>query len=1399
MFKAPGAGYRSVFSGYRAVLALLLVFGFAALAPQAFAAPIPGTITGTVTAATGGAQLSGISVQSYVQNVSGGWDFSASAVTGALGAYTLSDLAPGTYRVFFYDSAGAYLGEYYDGSHTEAGATDVLVVSGVTESNIDATLDLAGHIAGTVTELAGGTPLDGIEVNVYAFVDGAWVSFGWMNTDVNGFYDFGGLPTGLYRVQFIDRNLVYAPEYYSGAFSADAATAVAVIAPGTTSLIDAALSDTATISGTVTSDGVTPIEGVMVVAYQNVVGESYEWQSEIVFTDVDGNYILTGLPSGNFVIGFYDTSGLYVPQFFYGGAYLIQDGTPVPATVGADTSGIDAMLEQFATITGTMTAADTLLPLEGEWVEVYRENAGVWQLITTVVTYPDGTYDTGPIPPGSYRVRFGITSIAYKAEYYSGAFLEADATSFTVAAGDTASGIDASLDPVDTVVTVSSANQPAGSTVGLGTTHPVDGFTLELTAGAVATSVDSVTIQDAGTVPAGDVVSGVDIYRDNGDAVFDASDVLLNATQGVFAGDSATVTFDAPEPVTAAQQYWVVYEFATVTANSGDTASSLVISITVTGANSVVNDAVVGGTFTIDAHVPDVTIWVPSSDEVLFQDPATIYGSASDLSGVESAEVRITRSDGQFWNGAAWVAAETWLPAILEAPGTADTGFSYDWAFDPAIQDGTPSYEIDARASNALGSQNLGYAVPVTNLTIENTVPVVEITSIVNGEVLTGSSAEVAGTASDTSGVFMVYLTIQRDSDGAYWDGFAWNLFPANITADGTDNWSYTWPFDPAFQDGTETYTIQAFAVDYNLNNGASAPVTGVMIDNLVDVTVTATGIDKTYDGTDAAEVMLFSADFMVGDDVTATYTTATFDDKNVGIGKPVSVSGIALTGADAGKYNLLDTTATTTADITALGITGAFTADDKVYDGNTDAVVLTRSLLGAIDGDEVALDGGVAQFDTADVGTGKAVTLVGATLVGADAGNYTLTSVADATADITARLVTVTADDASKLVGAPDPDLTFTVTSGSLVTGDAFTGALSRMAGEAAGSYSITQGTLALSSNYDLTFVPGTFTISNKPVDRLAGDTRYDTSVVIAEDANPGWVGVRHVILASGEDRSQPDALTAAGLAGVLDAPLLLVPYASVNTAIEDAVQAMPDGVQVHIVGGTAAVSTAVEAQLSGYSNVASVDRVAGSTRYGTAAAVARRMQTELVAQGQTLPAIALITNGNTPGAMFDALSASAISARNHYPVLLVKINSVPGDTSSALADLGLTHRYIVGGTAAVDSGVASSLGVAAGDRIAGATRYSTATEAAVRAKAEGWLSNVMLGFAAQIPDAATGGAYMGRNDGALVYVTATGVPAETASYLTAASASIETAVVFGGTDRVPESVRAEISELIN
>ena len=73
---------------------------------------------------------------------------------------------------------------------------------------------------------------------------------------------------------------------------------------------------------------------------------------------------------------------------------------------------------------------------------------------------------------------------------------------------------------------------------------------------------------------------------------------------------------------------------------------------------------------------------------------------------------------------------------------------------------------------------------------------------------------------------------------------------------------------------------------------------------------------DKVYDGNTTAS--LSSTDNRLGSDVLTVSATGRFADKNVGTTKPVTVSAVALTGADAANYTV-NPTSSSTANITRL------------------------------------------------------------------------------------------------------------------------------------------------------------------------------------------------------------------------------------------------------------------------------------------------------------------------------------------------------------------------------------------------------------------------------------------------------------------------------------------------
>ncbi len=102
---------------------------------------------------------------------------------------------------------------------------------------------------------------------------------------------------------------------------------------------------------------------------------------------------------------------------------------------------------------------------------------------------------------------------------------------------------------------------------------------------------------------------------------------------------------------------------------------------------------------------------------------------------------------------------------------------------------------------------------------------------------------------------------------------------------------------------------------------------------------------------------------------------------------------------------------------------------------------------------------------------------------------NYTVPDSIDFVgAVIERRSITATADNAAKTFGESDP--AFTYTAENLVNGEALIGELTREAGEDAGEYSITQGTLTNqdNANYDITFIPAVLTIGKAAAPTVAG-----------------------------------------------------------------------------------------------------------------------------------------------------------------------------------------------------------------------------------------------------------------------------------------------------------------------
>ena len=241
----------------------------------------------------------------------------------------------------------------------------------------------------------------------------------------------------------------------------------------------------------------------------------------------------------------------------------------------------------------------------------------------------------------------------------------------------------------------------------------------------------------------------------------------------------------------------------------------------------------------------------------------------------------------------------------------------------------------------------------------------------------------------------------------------------ATVTAlsgdDVSINGTSTGAFDNKNVGNTKAITITgnslsgADAANYNVGQqmGLTADVT--------TKTLTVSGLttnDKVYDSTtdagtiDTAGLVLTG---LVAGDIVAVSATGTFDTKNVGVDKTITLTSTN-SGADVGNYTITDQATYSLADITTRAITlSGLSASNKTYDGNTVASITGTVSVNALGGDDVSISGSsTGAFDNKNVDNAKAITISGNSLSGNDAANYTVGQQTGLTADVTAKGLTV-------------------------------------------------------------------------------------------------------------------------------------------------------------------------------------------------------------------------------------------------------------------------------------------------------------------------------------------------------------------------------------------------------
>lgn len=299
-------------------------------------------------------------------------------------------------------------------------------------------------------------------------------------------------------------------------------------------------------------------------------------------------------------------------------------------------------------------------------------------------------------------------------------------------------------------------------------------------------------------------------------------------------------------------------------------------------------------------------------------------------------------------------------------------------------------------------------------------------------------------------------------------------------------------------------------------------------------------------------------------------------------------------------------------------------------------------------------------------------------------------------------------------------------------------------------------------------------FTCRDNATSRISGANRYDTAAALADAFA---VGVPVAFIGRGD--TFPDSLSASALGGHLKSPVLLTDSATLPAVTRAALQRLQPQ-EIVVLGGTGAVSAAVEAELA--TLAPAVRRIGGVDRYDTAAKVSAEFEPDVP--------VALLATGATYS---DAMAGAALGGARGGPMLLTPAGALPAPVAAELARLRPAKIYVVGTTASVSAAVAAEAATyAVGPepkvvRLSGADKFATA--AAVAAEFGTALTHTYLATGDNFPDGLTAGALAGA-EGVPLLLTATGTLSEpTRSRLTAIQEP--RGVVIGGDGAVSQLVR--------
>jgi hypothetical protein len=392
---------------------------------------------------------------------------SGSAVTDAAGNYTVGGLAPGVRWVEF-AAPEPYTHEFWPDVTSDMQAAQVVTSAGQHVTGINAALQVAASLSGTITSAATGAAIHDVDVTVFD----AHGEVARTHTDVAGHYAATGLNAGSYTLWFTYLDLwgtttPYVSQYWPSAYHPADATPVSIAGGENRTGIDATMSQPATVNGVITrSDNAAPVVGAQVAAI-----DSEGWEVSSGTTGADGKYSIESLPAGTFTITEH-------PAAVSGDANDLVVASSTVTVAAASTATVDFTPVMGGHLTGILRyPTGTKAPVR---VTAYRHVDGQWVAEATSATYGAvqflagdqfiaAAYDLGALEPGQYIVKFEQPGMCTK--YWDGGFSPETATTIPLSAHHGAAGISAYMtasctNPAVVPGTVSISGTPAvGSSV----------------------------------------------------------------------------------------------------------------------------------------------------------------------------------------------------------------------------------------------------------------------------------------------------------------------------------------------------------------------------------------------------------------------------------------------------------------------------------------------------------------------------------------------------------------------------------------------------------------------------------------------------------------------------------------------------------------------------------------------------------------------------------------------------------------------------------------------------------------------------------------------------------------------------------------------------------------------